>query len=154
MCDLLSIRLFDETGKLWTLVLCVPLTQNTWPKNLPDTHNNCSSVPSKRWKTIRNILHNSNKCLNNCLFNAQMFCDFFERKLADIQSSIVLNITSISRILVPPPASPVLFPGFSPVATSEASILIQSLTKSSPIDIIPFFLMKSCCPLFRFSLLS
>ena len=85
---------------------------------------------------------------NNCLFNAQMFCDFFERRLADIQSSTVLNITSISRILVPPPASPVLFPGFSPVTTSEASILIQSLTKSCSIYIIPFSLMKSCCSLF------
>lgn len=68
-------------------------------KYLTDTLNNCSSVPSKRWKTIRNILHNSNKCFNNCLFNAQMFCDFFERKLTDIQSSVVLDITSISRFL-------------------------------------------------------
>src|SRR5206468_4064121 len=100
--------------------------------------------PSRRWKTLRDLLHaNSTNSLPNN-FSAQLFCDYFISKVSTICASISASLASASVFLIPSHPVPTTFPHFAPVTTTEAASLIRSLTKSSPLDVIPVSLLKSC----------
>ena len=115
---------------------------------LKESVEKASSNPSRRWNSLRNLLHsNSTNSLPN-IFSAQSFCDYFIAKLSDICATISASLASASMFIIPPHPVPSSFSSFAPVTSLEAANLIRSLTKSSPLDIIPVSLIKSCCPIF------
>ena len=111
---------------------------------------NSSNDPVKRWKVVKDLLHGSNNTNNvtDSNFTAETFSDYFVDKIALIHNSIMSSINSISQVLVPPPSPPSPLRSFSSVSVDEATQHIQSLSKSSPLDVIPVSVLKTFKPLF------
>ena len=80
--------------------------------------------------------------------NADMISKYFVDKLVKIDMIISTTLSSITEPTIPPPLPPTLFTSFSTVTLSEASHLILSLKKSSPVDVVPIFILKSCNSVF------
>jgi len=76
---------------------------------------------------------------------SDMFNQFFNDKLSSIASNISSRLPSLSQpaSLSPLPHSS-SFSSFSPVPLALADSLLLSLSKPSPLDIVPCSLLKSC----------
>ena len=108
------------------------------------SHEICDPSPKSRWINIRNILHTSHNSVQTNTLTALMFSKHFVDKLRLIALNIASRLNNITCPLVPPPPLALPFHTFSPVSLSQADALLLSLSKSSPIDIIPVSLLKSC----------
>jgi len=73
-----------------------------------------------------------------------MFCQYFDDKVALISSNISVRIPFLSPPFVPLANSVPSFTTFSSVSLSQADALLLALVKSSPVDVIPVCLLKSC----------
>ena len=101
-----------------------------------------------RWQVIHNLLHSTDCASNVDIPTVDVFCNYFVDKLQNIRNTILSQISSSSEPCVPPPLNPIPFTSFSPITLSFASSLLLSLSKSSPVDVIPASLLKSCNSVF------
>ena len=96
-----------------------------------------------KWLTIKHLLHTTKTAVFNTCLSAAMFSQFFNDKLSLISANIASRVVSLSLPFVPLPNAAPHF-SFSPVSISQADTLLLSLSKSSPVDVIPVCLLKSC----------
>jgi len=86
--------------------------------------------------------------------SADIFSTFFTNKILHICTNIVSITCNMSSLYVSPPLPSPGFSVFVPVSLGEASLFLLSLTKSSPVDIIPVSLLKSHSSLFSVLLMN
>ena len=109
-----------------------------------------------RWRILNQLLHSHNKSSpaqpSDMTRLAASFTDFFANKLYKIQTNIAgaLQATNIAQCLPFIPAHPTQsLADFPVVSESQVADLLRSLpAKSSPLDLLPTCLLKSCLPVF------
>jgi len=105
------------------------------------------------WRTAQRLLHSNNKVIHNdadCKQLASAFSRFFVDKINKIRINIESALQSSARreFSTRPHVGPTLS-SFQPVTTDEVHRLLSSLpTKSSPLDVLPCSLLKSCADVF------
>ena len=107
------------------------------------------------WGTVKKHFYTSVQRLDSAtaLKRAQSFLSFFTDKVVKIASDIASEICNHPCPPLSPPSAPSShLSSFDAVTCPEVSRLIHDLSpsKSSPIDIIPVSLIKSCSPLFSY----
>ena len=90
------------------------------------------------------MLHTTKTAVSSTCLTATMFCQFFNNKLLLISSNISSRLIFLSAPFVLPPIQPPLFNVFSAVSVTQADALLLSLSKPSPVDVIPVCLLKAC----------
>ena len=117
---------------------------------LTDKVNESAGDSKKMWNTTRKLLHSkpvTSMSDDECASLSSAFSQFFSDKVARIQHSIADFIKTFScgpvqtlRSFVGPPLL-----GFTSVSSAEVVKLIGSMpNKSSPRDVLPMSLLKSC----------
>ena len=120
-----------------------------------DSIQKASSDPRSLWRTTNQLLHTSKqtpaRTPEESETLARSFTTFFLNKLSQINSTITNSMANFQTALHPhPPLLPKPFSSFSLVTFKEAldQIKSQHASKSSPVDTVPSFLIKSCPQLF------
>ena len=109
------------------------------------TIDNLSVDAKSKWCSIRKLLHTAKMSILHSNLTANVFNQFFTDKLSSIGIDIAARIANLSAPSVPQPVvPPASLSQFSPVSLAQADTLLLSLTKSSPVDIVPVSLLKSC----------
>ena len=105
------------------------------------------------WRVANRLLHSKPPTYysdDDCAHLSSTFSQFFIDKLKNIGDKIAANLTSTAA------AAPVTrsysvpqFDGFSPVTTADVQRLLHTIpAKSSPLDVLPTSLLKSCADQF------
>lgn len=106
--------------------------------------NDCANLKSK-WSCILNLLHLSKTVVSSSLcLTGDMFLKYFNDKLLLISSNIASKLVNVSPPLVPSSQCPTPLSSFAPVLFSQVDSLLLSLSKPSPVDVIPISVLKSC----------
>jgi len=106
-----------------------------------------STAPvNKRWSIVNKLLHStviSGYC-SNCTLSATDFNEYFIDKIKNITVSISNKISNLVRFVVESHNLHMCLNEFTEVTLAEALQALSAQTKSSPLDIIPLHVMKSC----------
>ena len=100
------------------------------------------------WRTAQSLLHNNHKVVCSdaeCASLVSTFCQFFVDKVNRSRDIIAVKLQSTVRRLFT--ARPYLGPtlsSFRPVTTEVCRLLSAMPSKSSPLDMLPWSLLKSC----------
>jgi hypothetical protein len=105
------------------------------------------------WKSVNRLLHRSSRddlCDEECAKLVPDCCQFFVNKLQRIQQSVQESLRATTRCVFPN-CKPCVktMSSFSEVTSDEVARLISSMpAKSSPLDVLPTSLLKSCASAF------
>jgi len=108
----------------------------------------------KMWDTARQLLHSTPaRILSNedCTTMSGTFCQFFTDKVARIQQEIseITQTMNQSQFQTPRPYTGSPLVAFPNVSSADVLKVLSSLpNKSSPCDILPTSLLKSCADVF------
>ena len=111
--------------------------------------------PRTMWRTTRDLLHTSQSSGlddGDCETMATTFSQFFSDKVARIKEAIRSTLSGMPLINLPPVDA--VFSGmqlldFGAVSVKEVKSLVNSMSnKSSPLDVLPTSLLKSCVDVF------
>ena len=124
-------------------------------ENLSEKVASSADDPKSMWRTTRDLLHSSpSSGLDDeeCAVMVTTFSQFFSDKVSRIMNTIgsalrqmpILNQLCPERMHVGPQLA-----SFSSVSVKEVKDLIKSMSnKSSPLDVLPTSLLKSCVDVF------
>ena len=105
------------------------------------------------WRTAQSLLHNNHKVVYSnaeCASLVSTFCQFFVDKVNRIRDNIAAALQSTVRCVFTdrPYLGPKLS-SFQMVADEEVRRLLSAMpSKSSPLDVLPCSLLKSCSDVF------
>jgi len=105
------------------------------------------------WRTAQSLLHNNHKVVYSdaeCASLVSTFCQFFVDKVHRIRDSIAVKLQStVRRLFTARPYLGLTLSSFRPVTTEEVRRLLSAMpSKSSPLDVLPCSLLKSCSDVF------
>ena len=105
------------------------------------------------WRTAQRLLHSKHKTVYNdaeCAKLVSTFCQFFAEKLNRISDSILDALASSARrVFTVRPHQGSELSSFQSVTVDEVRRLLSSMpSKSSPLDVLPCTLLKSCDDVF------
>jgi len=110
--------------------------------------------PAKMWRTTRRLLHSAPSCNlddDECMTMSKAFGQFFIDKISNIRNAITVALSSNTDQIKPIDRTnngPHLSE-FSEVKVDEVIKLFNSMpNKSSPLDVLPTSLLKSCSNVF------
>jgi exonuclease III len=110
--------------------------------------------PRQLWKTTRSLLHSDDNRSDwndsECMKMSTDFSNFFSDKLSRISAAISTALLIANPIIFHDrPLAGGILPSLYPTTPAEVEKLIFSMpAKSSPLDIIPTSLIKSCADIF------
>jgi hypothetical protein len=112
--------------------------------------------PKKLWSTARRLLHIESPTViqdEDCKKMVSAFSNFFTDKIAgildSIQKSLQLSVDAVSAVVNQRMFTGSALSAFNAVTTNDVIKLINHMpNKSSPLDILPTSLLKSCCDIF------
>ena len=101
-----------------------------------------------RWHKVNHLLHSAVSSFPVCNLTADDICSFFSEKISNIHSVIGSNLVGLIYSGVAYNPVECVFDCFDNVSIAEAHEAIQSLTKPSPLDIVPLELLKGSSRVF------
>jgi len=112
-----------------------------------------SADPKKRWRVVKNVLHNDTRSclpLADCTRLCTTFAQFFVDKINTIKQNVAHKLSNLPHI----PLTDCHHTGnkldtLQPVTVNEVQKVLSHIpAKSSPLDYIPTSLIKLCSPTF------
>jgi len=105
------------------------------------------------WRRAQSLLHTNHKVVYNdaeCATPVSTFSRFFVDKVDRIRDNIASALQSMEwRVFTGRPHFGELLSSFQPVSTEEVRRLLTTMpSKSSPLDVLPCSLLKSCADVF------
>ena len=130
-------------------------SEDTFSQNHPHARANRRGAGDigATWRTAQSLLHNSHKVVYSdaeCASLVSTFCQFFVDKVNRSRDIIAVKLQStVRRLFTARPYLGLTLSSFRPVTTEEVRRLLSAMpSKSSPLDVLPCSLLKSCSDVF------